>query len=1263
MKLFRHFTLLVLFCIISANLNAQQTPFLSYPNDGGPVYSLSPTLYWYNNSGEQLTYNLQVSTDAGFSNIILNVNNLTSINYTVGNLEEGTTYYWRVRSKLGMSYSAFSTVWRFVTPGVLSYRISATAGEDGSISPSGITKVPAGTSQTFTIEPDYDAIITDVIIDNVSIGTPGSYTFNNVTENHTISAFFRRNHYNITASAGANGTIFPSGTSSVAYNDDITYSINPAPGYHIDNVLVDGVSVGAVASYTFNDIEDDHSIEVVFSNVYRVTITANSGGSVSPIGVQTLTTHSDLYITVKAETGYIIEQIIIDGAIQTPAADQMIYSLTNVIENHTVDVVFARKTFTISVSPGGSGGTITPSGIITVNYGEDLTVHFNPLDGFKTLPLFVDGVSVPPAESYTFTHITQNHTLSTSFSAYGKKYVANGGNDANDGSEENPLATIDRALEVCHNFGDEIHVGPGSFLNSVVISSPVTIIGSGRGTILSYIYVASSHVTIRDLDMQPTINDVGIYCNTSIMDLTLENIQFRDYYNAIFLMDIDGLVIKNCDIRNTSGYGINLGYCRNIDLENLFIQRMLGHGLLLDSCNDIHLDNVKVTNSLNAVTSGNMDAGFKFVGIQDGVFNNLRSERVANGILIGGCNNIMIKNSFLALVENGITVDPALYLSNTMHSSTNLTLDGIDADSCLYSGITLNGYQSYSISDVNILNSNFSFLTQGISAIRIYGNVSNCTFEKCRFDKAVYGASILGHNSSQPVGIKINHSIFSQTPTAITLVPSGSLTGSPAIYDVDGRFNDFYDAQSMQDIPYYIMDRLDAPPNTAIGLVDISGAGFGPLPGIKYESVPEAYKGASYFIDVNIDVKHNEYLWLRGTINYDSPNLLYLGYVSDGLINDAGWVMNVTQTSAGVLDFNAYGTDPVKEDGTLFRLYFRVANDAPGFSACISSFSQNLYGNNENFEFGVYQGYIDYRDAPGPIQSKGDITLNCIVDDDDFMALLYHLNGSALITDPQALDNADFDDDGDIDGDDRDALYAFLNPSPPVPGAPAGEILASSGNCTDRQIEIPVDLVNAVNIRSLELTLNFNENEVEFQSFSKNVTANGYFVHAMKTGTGQVKFYLNAQNSINGNLELGKITLMFPDNAIPNGSRITTSYIINNRPAEKGSDILIGESTTDVIANIIPQEFSLSQNYPNPFNPTTTIEFALPEASAVNLTIYNMLGQEVKTLVNDEKQAGFYSIQWNGEDNGGGSSTASGIYIYRISAGKNVISKKMIFLK
>ena len=93
------------------------------------------------------------------------------------------------------------------------------------------------------------------------------------------------------------------------------------------------------------------------------------------------------------------------------------------------------------------------------------------------------------------------------------------------------------------------------------------------------------------------------------------------------------------------------------------------------------------------------------------------------------------------------------------------------------------------------------------------------------------------------------------------------------------------------------------------------------------------------------------------------------------------------------------------------------------------------------------------------------------------------------------------------------------------------------------------------------------------------------------------------------------------------------------------------------ITQVIPNKPYLSANYPNPFNPTTKINYSIPEKSFVKLTIYNILGEEVSTIVNEEKQAGEYTVNFNG------SNLSSGAYFYKLSAGNFTDTKKMLLIK
>lgn len=94
----------------------------------------------------------------------------------------------------------------------------------------------------------------------------------------------------------------------------------------------------------------------------------------------------------------------------------------------------------------------------------------------------------------------------------------------------------------------------------------------------------------------------------------------------------------------------------------------------------------------------------------------------------------------------------------------------------------------------------------------------------------------------------------------------------------------------------------------------------------------------------------------------------------------------------------------------------------------------------------------------------------------------------------------------------------------------------------------------------------------------------------------------------------------------------------------------------------VPNKTELMQNSPNPFNPTTSIKFYIPNASKVEIQIYDLLGRKIKTLLNGQTAAGYHIIYWNGEDEFGGN-VASGIYLYRLTARSFMQTKKMVLLK
>jgi hypothetical protein len=133
------------------------------------------------------------------------------------------------------------------------------------------------------------------------------------------------------------------------------------------------------------------------------------------------------------------------------------------------------------------------------------------------------------------------------------------------------------------------------------------------------------------------------------------------------------------------------------------------------------------------------------------------------------------------------------------------------------------------------------------------------------------------------------------------------------------------------------------------------------------------------------------------------------------------------------------------------------------------------------------------------------------------------------------------------------------------------------------------------------------------------------------------------------------------------------TILTNNLDSDSHPDVAVLTITDDIVVMLnldyvvgvsedesklsIPDKFKLEQNYPNPFNPSTTIKYSIPKENFVTIKIYNLLGEEVVTLVNEDKTIGNYEIEFNA------ASLPSGIYFYRIQAGDYFETKKMILLK
>jgi len=214
-------------------------------------------------------------------------------------------------------------------------------------------------------------------------------------------------------------------------------------------------------------------------------------------------------------------------------------------------------------------------------------------------------------------------------------------------------------------------------------------------------------------------------------------------------------------------------------------------------------------------------------------------------------------------------------------------------------------------------------------------------------------------------------------------------------------------------------------------------------------------------------------------------------------------------------------------------------------------------------------------------------------------------------------------------------IYSSINEIDPVdlPVTASDKIVAAfSVNVTDNSLSavfMPFD-------KNISFTLSYNNDELGVGNFAnKNLSVK----------------YLSDDNELysvsNAKFDYTNKTVTFAQTLI-NGT-----YVIEASEVAKA---------TAVEENVIPEKISLYQNYPNPFNPETRISFDIPQKGNVKLTIYNIIGSEVRSLVNNDLEQGTYHVTWNGKDNFG-RPVASGVYLYKLESNNNSVTKKMNLIK
>jgi hypothetical protein len=382
---------------------------------------------------------------------------------------------------------------------------------------------------------------------------------------------------------------------------------------------------------------------------------------------------------------------------------------------------------------------------------------------------------------------------------------------------------------------------------------------------------------------------------------------------------------------------------------------------------------------------------------------------------------------------------------------------------------------------------------------------------------------------------------------------------------------------------------------------------------------------------------------------------------SASLIGPLNWTYIINDTNDTLIT-GFYGADPLTESGTLFNLKIAVNNSAPQGLYPIEAFDLVVDEINQNFveiDGGIYVTHYTLGDA----SRNGELSYY------DAAMILKHLVGYVNLDDLQ-VDLSDASYNGEVSALDASVVAQFVAQlSNDIPPTDNSSLLTTSefGGFDDAEfypgqnLEVEVLINQCSNLLSFELDIEYDGN---IMSFTQSVWESPYddFTIEENNEDGLLRIAGSSGNgSENGSLV--KLNFTVAEDFDGEEIEITVSKYRLNENVEGVNVVgVFTKSAMGIENDLIPSQYTLHQNYPNPFNPITTLRYDLPEDAVVNITIYDIMGREIRTLVNSAQDAGFKSIIWNAT-NDYGKPVSAGVYLYKIQAGEFVQTKKMVLLK
>ncbi len=1094
------------------------------------------------------------------------------------------------------------------------FTITASAGANGSISPSGAVGVDYNNNQSFTITPDLGYHVADVLVDGISVGAITNYNFNNVTANHTISASFEIDNFTITASAGANGSISPSGAVGVDYNNNQSFTITPNTGYHIADVLVDGISVGAVANYDFNNVTANHTISASFAiDNFTITASAGANGSISPSGAVGVDYNNNQSFSITPDLGYHVADVLVDG-ISVGAVTN--YDFNNVTANHTISASFAIDNFTITAS-AGANGSISPSGAVGVDYNNNQSFTITPNTGYHVADVLVDGISVGAVVNYDFNNVTANHTISASFAIDNFTITASAG--------ANGSISPSGAVGVDYNNNQSFTITPNTGYHVV----DVLVDGSSVGAVTNYDFnnVTANHTISASFAIDNFTITASAGANGSISPSGAVGVDYNN--NQPFTISPN----TGYHVADVLVDGSSVGAVTNFDFNNVTANHTISASFAIDNFTITASAGANGSISPSGAVSVDYNNNQSFSVTPDPNYH--IADVLVDGISVGAVSNYDFNNvTANHTISASFAIDTYSIVATAVGNGT-ITPSG---------SVTVNHGDDQSFAMVPDLG---YFITDVFVDSVSVGAVSNYDF----------------NNVTANHTIEVHYSILSNTIQA-TAAAHGSISPSGS---VSVNYGDDRSFTVTPDLGYYISD------------VHVDSVSVGAVSNYTFTNVTSAHTIEAYFaIQTNIvkaTAGANGSITPSGNVavNYGddqlftiTPNAGY--YISDVHVDSVsiGAVSNYTFT-------NVTSAHTIEAYFALYSYTIQASAGANGSISPSGTVGVN-HGDDQSFVITPNTGYYisDVHVDSVSVGAVSNYTFTNVTANHSIQAFF--------------------------------ALQTYTITA----SAGANGSISPSGNV----------VVNHGASQSFTVTPNagFFISDVHVDSVSVGVVTSYTFINVTANHTIQAFFVANSSPSVVNLLQPGNgdtlslVTDLDPidfrwSSSVDPDANDTVSYSI--RVFGPGIDSTLSglsdTSVTMILAGIqaggsyqwyvtatdgdatvasadtftfhvdfgsgveesagIPKEYMLYQNYPNPFNPSTTIRFDLPYASTVTLKVYNLLGQEVATVFEDQTMSAGY--QRAAID---GANLPTGVYLYRLTAnGGNdnvyVSVKKMVLVK